>query len=300
MDTKINGVDDLSLFTFSSVALVDSDESRVLSSRLSFQPRLSTALNCSLGRPKIMSAAWATMSWAKSEAFSGKMVFITGASRGLGLEFADQLASNGAIVFASCRSPEKAEGLKELQQRYPGTVEIWQYDTTMPRDLRERILKLDILINNAGIVTTGHPEDAIVTSDVAELERLMQTNLVGTMATTNGFLQALRRGTSKMVVNISSDLASITHAQAGVASYRITKAALNMATRIYAAELKSDDIKVVALSPGWVATDMGSQGNRSPPLTPQDSVSGCLRVLANLSPADSGKFLRYDGSEIPW
>ena len=170
---------------------------------------------------------------------------------------------------------------------------------------------LDVLVNNAGVSTANHPIDPIVQNDVAELLAVLSTNIGGTVATTNALLPAMRAhgGGSRVVATLSSDLGSIHGAftaqsamvqAGGVSSYRISKAALNMACRVYAAELAIEGFKVVALSPGWVATDMGTKGGRLPPLTPKQSITGCLSVILRLTPAQSGTFLKYDGSALAW
>ena len=86
----------------------------------------------------------------------------------------------------------------------------------------------------------------------------------------------------------------------GVASYRMSKAAQNMATRVFAAELRERGFVVVALSPGWVATDMGSSGGRTAPLTPRTSIAGMLDVISRLQPSHTGLFLRYDATALPF
>ena len=86
----------------------------------------------------------------------------------------------------------------------------------------------------------------------------------------------------------------------GVASYRMSKAAQNMATRVFAAELRARGYVIIALSPGWVATDMGSSGGRTAPLTPRKSIEGMLDVLERLEPEHTGGFFNYDSTVLPW
>ena len=113
----------------------------------------------------------------------------------------------------------------------------------------------------------------------------------------------------RIIVNLSSDLGSIhgtfTAQSAkvkpgGVCSYRISKAASNMASRVFAAELREEETIVIALSPGWVETDMGSGGGRTAPLKPLESIGGMLQVISGLTIADTGKYLKYNGQELPW
>mmetsp|Transcript_52471 Transcript_52471/g.117907 ORF Transcript_52471/g.117907 Transcript_52471/m.117907 type:complete len:117 (-) Transcript_52471:534-884(-) len=116
----------------------------------------------------------------------------------------------------------------------------------------------------------------------------------------------MQSGGLKTIVNLSSQLASIANtfgAQGrfgGVACYRMSRAANNMAARTFAGELSAEDFTVIALSPGHVATDMGSAGGRKAPLTPTESISGMLCVMSQLTPESNGKFLQFDGTELPW
>ncbi|KAJ8599980.1 hypothetical protein CTAYLR_001803 [Chrysophaeum taylorii] len=240
-----------------------------------------------------------------------KHVLITGSSRGLGLEFVRQFLGRGAIVHATCRSPSSASALEALKDEFGDKLKIYALDTSVEGSavgVASQIESLDVLVNNAGIATKHHPVDPIVENDIDELMTVVRTNVGGNIATTNAFLDALRRG-SKIVVNLSSDLGSIektfqaqstTVKAGGVSSYRISKAASNMATRIFAAELASENFKVIALSPGWVATDMGASGGRAPPLTPEQSIRGCIDVISKLTSEDNGKFFGFDGANLPW
>lgn len=229
--------------------------------------------------------------------YQSKVVVVTGASRGLGREFVKQLKEHGAVVYATCRRPSSDDEF-ELDVTKPETVVAFS----------QKLEKIDILVNNAGIATENHPTDPIVDSSLETLRHIFDVNVAGTISTTNALLELLRKGDDKIIANISSDLGSIERtmadkpggnvAKGGVSSYRISKAALNMATRIYAAELP--EFKVVSLAPGWVDTDLGARGGRSPPLQPPESISGMLDVVQNLQPEDSGKFFRYDNSPSPW
>lgn len=240
---------------------------------------------------------------------SGCTVLVTGSSRGLGLEFSKQLRDQGATVIATCRSPERAAELNQLG------VRVEALDTTDKKSVDQIVSKLtsegaviDILINNAGIASKNHPVDPILEADEEDVLNVFRTNVLGTIRMTNALLPLMTLSQKKIVVNLSSDLGSIEKtftAQSakvkpgGVCSYRISKAAGNMASRIFAAEL-GDEAIVVAMSPGWVQTDMGSSGSRVAPLTPDQSIAGMLDVITKLSPCDSGKFYSFNGSEVPF
>ncbi|MCA9289643.1 MAG: SDR family oxidoreductase [Phycisphaerales bacterium] len=226
--------------------------------------------------------------------FAGRTVLITGANRGLGLEFAKQLHERGAVVIATARAPEAATELKALGVR----VEALDVaDDASVAALVKRIGEgsIDILINNAGVSGgLGRLEQV----DGAAVDRVMQVNLLGPMRVTRALLPALRRGDRKLVVNISSKLGSIgLNEGGGYYAYRESKAALNMFTRSIAAELKADGFTCIAMSPGWVRTDMGGpQAN----LSPEESITGMLGVIDDLGPDGTGRFYHYDGEPIPW
>lgn len=174
-----------------------------------------------------------------------------------------------------------------------------------------------MLINNAGIASKNHPVDPILEADTGDMLKVFSTNVLGTVRVTSALLPLMQDSNYKCIVNLSSDLGSIEGvftAQSakvragGVASYRISKAASNMATRVFAAELADNDFTVVALSPGWVQTDMGSSGGRSAPLTAHQSVSKMLDILGGIvadaeTPARgvyNGCFLGVNGNQVAW
>eukprot|EP00929_Paragymnodinium_shiwhaense_P114359 TRINITY_DN82723_c0_g1_i1.p1 TRINITY_DN82723_c0_g1~~TRINITY_DN82723_c0_g1_i1.p1 ORF type:complete len:270 (+),score=29.50 TRINITY_DN82723_c0_g1_i1:202-1011(+) len=254
--------------------------------------------------------------------FSGKTVLITGCSRGLGLGLAKVFGACGALVIATCRNPDGAAELKNVAacDAYGGRIHVLECDLAS-EDSIERTGKaveemisaglldgIDVLINNAGISTPNHPIDPILAVSAADMNSVMQTNVIGTTLVTQRMLPLMRCKDcgAKMVVNISSQLASIQGCwgvqghKGGVSSYRISRAAANMATRCFAAELSDEGFTVLAMSPGHVATDMGSSGGRTAPLSIETSCRGILETVTKTSEDDSGRFLQYDGQELPW
>lgn len=245
--------------------------------------------------------------------FGDKNVFVTGCSRGLGLELALQFAVAGANVVASCRNPGRALELQAAMQwaGRRGSVVACDLDSeksiaAATEQVKQTFGSVDVLFNNAGISNPDHPIDPILSAKAVDIANVFKTNVIGTVIVTQHMLPLLRAGGCKMLVNISSELASIKGAfgvqgrYGGVSSYRMSRAANNMALRTFAGELHGEGFTCVALSPGWAATDMGSKGGRSPPLTPQQSVGGMLKTLSALSPADNGRYLQYNGSELSW
>ncbi len=219
---------------------------------------------------------------------------ITGANRGIGFEFARQLAERGESVTGTARHPESAKELARL------AVRVESLDVADPTSVNELVQRLgrrpiDVLINNAGI---GGPDAGIEEISRDELVRCFEVDAIGPLAVTRALLSNLRAGKGRRVVNLSSGLASIAqNDNGGWYAYRAAKAALNQFTRTLAAELASEDFVCIAISPGWVRTDMGGGGA---PQSKEDSVRGMLRVIDRLSSSDNGRFLSHRGHEIPW
>lgn len=229
-------------------------------------------------------------------------ILITGANRGLGLELTRQTLTEGERVFATCRLPEEARALHSMADEHPDRLSILPLDVTDEASIitaeemvRTQADHLDILINNAGVNPRGERLGDL------EAETLLHTfhvNSVGPMMVTQQFLDLLRAGERSKIVNISSQMGSLIQKKSGGSySYCTSKAALNMLTRALAFDLRSEGIIVVAMHPGWVRTDMG--GNHAP-LSPVESVSGMLRVIDRLRPADTGRFLTWRGRKHPW
>jgi NAD(P)-dependent dehydrogenase (short-subunit alcohol dehydrogenase family) len=221
-------------------------------------------------------------------------VLITGANRGLGLEFARQYAADGWNVIATARNPERADELNAL------SVEIATLDVADPvsvealaRSLEGR--PIDLLINNAGIFPRVRGIEEI---DFDDYGRTLVVNTVGPVRVTRALLPNLRASKMKTVVNITSRLGSIALNDTGVFyGYRESKAALNMFTRTLANELKPEGFTCLTIHPGWVQTDMGGENAT---LTPAESISGIRAVIAERGPEDSGTYWSYSGERVPW
>jgi len=229
---------------------------------------------------------------------------VTGSNRGLGLEWVRQLVEAVDRLFATCRRPGAADTLGTLADRHPDTIEVVPLDVADSASLDAAVSRvereaddLDLLVNNAGI-SGGGSADRFETVDAKTMTEVYRVNAVGPHLLTRAFAPSLRTGGPATVVNVTSQLGSIARTSGGGwHSYKASKAALNMCTRLQAAELEADDVIVVAMHPGWVRTDMGGSSAR---LSPEESVAGMLEVVGTLSPADTGRFLAYDGEELPW
>lgn len=221
-------------------------------------------------------------------------VVITGANRGLGLEFARQFTAAGATVIATTRRPEAADDLRRLGVRIE---QLDVADSASVKRFRERIgdMPVDILINNAGIGSWLRRLEEV---DADALDRYFQVNTLGPMRVTQALLPSLRRSAGRTVLNITSDLASLERNTRGAAyGYRESKVALNMFTRTLAAELRPEGFICVVISPGWVRTDMGGP---QAPQSPDETIAEIISLLRGLTPEDSGRFLNYRGEELPW
>jgi NAD(P)-dependent dehydrogenase (short-subunit alcohol dehydrogenase family) len=219
---------------------------------------------------------------------------VTGANRGIGLAFARHLSKRGDRVIATARRPEKARELAKLPARLE---ELDVGDEKSIASLARRIEgeALDVLINNAGIGEAGPGFGQLSMKD---LEEAFRVNAVGPVAVTQALLPNLRAGKRRTVVNLSSGLGSISENESGGwIAYRASKAALNQLTRTIAAELKPEGFLCIAISPGWVRTDMGGRGAS---LSPEESVAAMLEVIDRLKPSDSGRFLDHGGRKILW
>jgi len=228
---------------------------------------------------------------------------VTGANRGLGLEFVRQLLARGDRVVATCRQPGKATALNGLAGEHPGRLHVLPLDVADPRAIaelqRELLLladdgdRLDLLVNGAGVLHSGERFGSV---SAVNLDDSFRTNAMGPFLLTQALATRLADGAR--VANITSQLGSIANTtRFGTPSYDISKAAQNMATALLAAALRDRGIIVVALHPGWVQTDMGGAGAT---VAPQQSVSGLLRVIDGLKPSDSGRFLDWRGDCLPW
>jgi NAD(P)-dependent dehydrogenase (short-subunit alcohol dehydrogenase family) len=221
-------------------------------------------------------------------------VLVTGANRGLGLEFVRQLQARGDSVIATARDTQGAQELRDTGAR------VETLDAGDPASIAALCEALgdqpiDLLLNNAGMGVGGRsfPEE-----DFDEVETFFRVNSLGPMRVTQGLLPNLRAGQGKTVVHVTSKMGSIEdNTSGGAYGYRASKAALNMLYKSMAIDLRREGVHAVVLHPGWVATAMGGS---AAPLTVEDSVRGMLAVIDGLKDSDSGRFFDYSGAEIPW
>jgi len=231
-----------------------------------------------------------------------KTALITGANRGIGLEFCRQYAADGWRVLACSRYPEKSDELNRLASRNPELIKVHALDVAdhLEIDRLGQILadeSIDLLINNAGIYPDSD-KSGFGHTDYAEWIQAFRINTMAPLKMAETFAAQIARGKQKTIVTITSKMGSISdNSGGGSYLYRSSKAAVNMVVKSLAIDLKPLGITAVVFHPGWVRTDMGGPNAM---ISPEQSVSGMRHVISGLAPADSGKFFAYDGQPIPW
>lgn len=231
-----------------------------------------------------------------------KTILMTGANRGIGLEFCKQYAGDGWRILACTRCPERSDALNTLAASHREQIIVHALDVGDHTQI-ERLAQslsgesIDVLINNAGIYTAS-PKDAFGNTDYEAWMRAFLINTMAPLKMVQTFASQIARSGQKTTVTISSKMGSITdNTTGGNYIYRSSKAAVNMILKTLAIDLKSAGIISVALHPGWVKTDMGGPNAL---IDATESVSGMRNVISHLTPADSGKFIAYDGKAVPW
>ena len=223
-------------------------------------------------------------------------ILVTGANRGLGLEFVRQYAEHGDRLIACCRAPEKADKLAAVK----GDIRIMAVDVgdqTSVAQLARALERepIDILINNAGVY--GPKKQSAEVCDYEGFLATLRINSLGPLMLSQALKANLMRGKDKKIAVLTSKMGSIGDSSGGDLAYRASKAALNMIMHVVAHDWARDGIAIAILHPGWVQTDMGGS---SAPLVPVDSVRGLRAQIAALGPKTSGRFLDYRGTEIAW
>jgi NAD(P)-dependent dehydrogenase (short-subunit alcohol dehydrogenase family) len=231
-----------------------------------------------------------------------KTLLITGANRGIGLEFCNQYAAEGWRVLACCRAPGKADKLNKLAARYPGLIKLNALDVTDHAQIGQvaRLLSdeaIDLLINDAGVYPEADKR-GFGHTDYAEWMAAFNINAMAPLKMVEAFVNQIERSKLKLIVTITSQMGSIDdNGSGGSYLYRSSKAAANMVVKSLAVDLKEKGITSVAFNPGWVKTDMGGPNAMIPV---EQSVADMRKVIAGLTLAETGKFIGNDGLVIPW
>lgn len=226
-------------------------------------------------------------------------VLISGANRGLGLEFTRQYLADGWNVFAATRALATAAELKALAGTCPSLLSLVELDVTAPGQVAGLAAELsgttlDVVLHNAGVLVRRD----FGGSSWEEWEPQVRVNSYAPLCLAEAFLPHLERATAAKFVNVSSVLGSITlNRSGGLYAYRASKAAANAVLRSLAIDLAPRGITVLSLHPGWVRTRMGGP---DAPLDATTSVRGMRSVIAASSAADSGTFRQWDGTPLAW
>ena len=230
-----------------------------------------------------------------------RSVLVTGANRGLGLEFVRQYAQAGWKSYAACRAPESAKELKALQDQHAGRITILSLDVTDAASVRTAAEKLrgepiDLLLNNAGV--GGPPAQKIGSFDYAAWSQVLDVNVLGPARVIEAFVGNVAKGRDKRIVTVTSRMGSIAdNSSGGSYAYRSSKAGVNAVVKSFSIDLAPRGITCVVVHPGWVRTDMGGAGGK---LAPAESVKSLRALIDGLSATDSGKFFDVDGEVLPW
>ncbi len=248
---------------------------------------------------------------------SGLIALVQGASRGIGLEFARQLAGRSDVgrIIASCRDPSSADMLRELEADAP--VDVLAMDVedeasivTAARQTAARFSRIDLLINCAGLLHDSEgmgPERRLDQLEPSNLHRSFAVNAIGPALVVKHFRNLLQASKRAVVANISARVGSIADNRlGGWYAYRASKAAQNMLTRSMAIELGrgARPVTLISLHPGTVDTDLSRPFQRNVPegnlFSTERAVGQLLSIIDGVTREDSGRFFAWDGSEIPW
>ncbi len=235
-------------------------------------------------------------------------ILVTGANRGLGLEFVRQYAADGWRVHACCRDPAAVPALAGIAAGSDGRVSVHALSVGEPASIAAlaRELKgqpVDILLNNAGtyglkgFADGGMEAQAFGSMDYAGWEHAFAINTLAPLRMIEAFIDNVAASEQKKIFTISSSMGSIAEPPGGHLAYGSSKAAVNFVMSTLAMELRGRGITVMSLHPGWVETDMGGA---AAPLKASQSIAGLKRVMEAASLATSGRFVGWDGNRVPW
>jgi NAD(P)-dependent dehydrogenase (short-subunit alcohol dehydrogenase family) len=236
-------------------------------------------------------------------------VLVTGAARGLGLEFVRQYAAGGWRVLACVRDVAKATELDRIVRESPASVSAHRLDVADGASVAALAVQLhdqpiDVLLNNAGTMgaqsfaTHGVAVQRFGNSDFADWEQVFRVNVLGPMRMAEAFVEHVAASERKVIATLTSIVGSVaSNRSGGMYAYRSAKAAANAVMKSMALDLAPRGIVAVPIHPGWAKTDMGGA---NAPVAPPESVTGVRRVIDELTPERTGRFWQYDGAELPW
>jgi NAD(P)-dependent dehydrogenase (short-subunit alcohol dehydrogenase family) len=238
-----------------------------------------------------------------------KTVLITGANQGIGFETARQLAHLGYFVYLGSRNKNKGEeAINRLKQSGAANIAFVELDVTnihsikqARQELENKVDALDVLVNNAGI-SASQPQN-ISSVALENLRNVFETNFFGAVQTTQQFLPLLKKSVQPVIVNVSSELGSLSiHNGISNSNFKIydayscSKTALNAFTVTLANELKGTGFKINSVTPGYTATNLNQYRGTK---TPEESAGVIVKYATLDSDGPTGKFFNND-AEVPW
>ena len=255
-----------------------------------------------------IAAAAATAAATGARAADPKTVLVTGANRGLGLEFVKQYAALGWHVIATTRKPSDAEALNKVAAAHKGvtveTLDVSKHDTIDALAAKYKGKPLDLLINNAGIAADFlQPKpQSFGTLEHGQAADFLNTNTLGALKVTEAFYDNVKAGQGKKIVAVTSLAGSFGAKFGGIPGgywYKISKAALNAAMVNVSMDAKKDGIIVALLSPGSVRVEKIANARFPGMHEPPESISGMIGVIDKLTMDDAGTIIRYTGEKQP-
>jgi NAD(P)-dependent dehydrogenase (short-subunit alcohol dehydrogenase family) len=234
----------------------------------------------------------------------GQTILITGANRGIGLALTAELLEGGCRVLGASRNPAKAGELEKLRKRHGKLLELVELDVTSDESVKGAAAKvqkiagaMDVLVNNAAVFPE-EGDESIFEMKLEHFREAFETNVIGVVRVTREFVPLLEKGNSPRIVNISSGAGSVAAKEDyGYYAYAASKAALNMVTRGLAAEFRPRGICVVAMTPGWVKTEMGGP---NAPLKPEESARAIARTITTLTMEKTSLFIERTGGVVKY
>ena len=230
-----------------------------------------------------------------------KKILVTGANRGLGLGLVKKFLKNNEKVICTTRNISKSKELILCKEKYNDNLEICELDLLdkdSPNILSNFLGNetIDLFINNAGVI--GHSAQHFKSVSLNHWLEVLKVNLIAPLLITQSIIKNIEKSSERKIYFISSKVGSIEdNKSGGMYIYRSSKTALNQVVKSLSIDLKPLGISVISLHPGWVRTEMGGPNAL---ISVEESVNGMVDVISNTSIINSGQFINYDGTRLPW
>ena len=230
-----------------------------------------------------------------------KKILVTGANRGLGLGLVKKFLKNNEKVICTTRNFSKSKELILCKKKYNDNLEICELDL-LDKDSPNILSNflgdetIDLFINNAGVI--GHSSQHFKSVSSNHWLEVLKVNLISPLLITQSIIKNIEKSSERKIYFISSKVGSIEdNKSGGMYIYRSSKTALNQVVKSLSIDLKPLGISVISLHPGWVRTEMGGPNAL---ISVEESVNGMIDVISNTSIINSGQFINYDGTRLPW